>query len=68
MKYVGGNNIPGDDDKWNVGTGAGYYLNATQPPWDTNYQMYSYVTDELPAIIEKNFPVLLDKQSVMGHR
>ena len=66
--YPGGSDIPGNDDKWNVGTGAGMYLNATQEPWSKNYQMYSYVVSELPAIIEENFPVLPDKCSIFGHR
>lgn len=62
-------NIPGDSDAYDFGVGAGFYLNATQDPWKKNYRMYSYVTAELPAIINSNFGELLDgKQSIMGHR
>ena len=64
----GGEHIPGNNDEWNIGTGAGLYLDATQDPWKENYRMYTYVTEELPAILEENFPILSDKQSMMGHR
>lgn len=47
--------------------GAGFYVDATQDPYKKNYRMYSYVTSELPSIIQANFPVLADKQSIMGH-
>ncbi len=54
------------DGAWNFGLGAGFYVNATQAPWDKHYRMYDYVVDELPAIIEANFPVT-DKKSISGH-
>lgn len=63
-----GLNIPGEDESWDFGSGAGFYVDATKAPWEKNYQMYSYVTKELPALVNKNFPVLGDKQSIMGHR
>ena len=44
---VGGCNIKGEDDSWDFGTGAGFYVNATEDPWKTNYRMYSYVTEEV---------------------
>lgn len=62
-----GCNIEGEEDSWDFGTGAGFYLDATQPKWKTNYNMHSYVTKELPAIIQKNFPILPDKQGIFGH-
>ncbi|KAJ8681893.1 hypothetical protein QAD02_017685 [Eretmocerus hayati] len=62
-----GLNIPGEDESWDFGTGAGFYVDATQEPWKTNYRMFSYVTKELPALINKNFPTVADKQSIMGH-
>lgn len=65
---IGGEHVAGNNDKWNLGTGAGLYLNATRDPWKSNYQMYSYITEELPAIVEQNFPILPNKQSIMGHR
>eukprot|EP00105_Crassostrea_gigas_P022571 XP_011442135.1 PREDICTED: S-formylglutathione hydrolase [Crassostrea gigas] len=62
-----GCNIEGEEDGWDFGTGAGFYVNATQEKWKTNYRMYSYVTEELPALINANFPVLGDKQGIFGH-
>ena len=59
--------IEGEDDSWDFGTGAGFYVDATQEKWKTNYNMYSYITSELPAIVHANFPTLNDKQSVFGH-
>lgn len=61
-------NIPGEDDDWDFGTGAGFYVDAVKMPWKKHYRMYSYVTKELPALINEKFPVLPDKQSIMGHR
>ncbi len=59
--------IAGEDDDWDLGTGAGFYINATSQPWKKHYQMYSYVVEELPEIIAKNFPIQPDKQSIFGH-
>ena len=59
--------IVGEDDDWDLGTGAGFYINATSEPWKKHYQMYSYVVEELPEIVAKNFPVQPDKQSIFGH-
>ena len=59
--------IVGEDDDWDFGTGAGFYLNATSEPWKKHYQMYSYVVEELPEIIAKNFPAQPNKQSIFGH-
>ncbi|MDJ0515367.1 MAG: S-formylglutathione hydrolase [Trichodesmium sp. MO_231.B1] len=60
-------NIAGEDDDWDLGTGAGFYINATSEPWKKHYQMYSYVVEELPEIIAKNFPIQPNKQSIFGH-
>ena len=49
-----GTNIP-DDDAYDLGQGAGFYLNATQSPWKENYKMWDYLVLELPSLIEKNF-------------
>lgn len=65
---LGGVNIPGEDDSWDFGSGAGFYVDATTDPWKRNYRMYSYVTKELPEIIFENFPVNPDRVSIMGHR
>lgn len=61
-------NIPGEDDSFDFGSGAGFYVDATQDPWKKNYRMYSYVTKELPQLIAENFPVIPNMQSIMGHR
>lgn len=59
--------IPGEDENWDLGTGASFYIDATTQPWCQHYQMYSYITQELPELIKANFPVLADKQSIFGH-
>jgi len=59
--------LPGEDDDWDFGTGAGFYLDAEAEPWKRNYCMYSYVTRELPAIVEANFPVEAGRRGVFGH-
>lgn len=67
--FLSGNcHIPGEDESWDFGTGAGFYVDATQKPWSEHYRMYSYVTSELPEVIEKHFPVNVERQSIMGHR
>ena len=55
-----------DDPAYDLGQGAGFYLNATKEPWAKNYRMDDYITRELPELIETNFPVS-DKRSIMGH-
>lgn len=55
-----------DDEAYDLGQGAGFYLNATQAPWDRHYHMYDYVVNELPALIEATFPVS-DKRAISGH-
>lgn len=59
--------IPGEDDDWDFGTGAGFYVDATVEPWASHYRMYSYVVQELPGLIAENFPVQTDKQGIFGH-
>jgi len=55
-----------DDDGYDLGKGAGFYVNATQAPWSRHYQMYDYVVNELPQLIESIFQVS-DKRSIAGH-
>ncbi|MBW4655737.1 MAG: S-formylglutathione hydrolase [Kaiparowitsia implicata GSE-PSE-MK54-09C] len=62
-----GCNLPGEDDNWDFGSGAGFYLNATQQPWAQHYHMYDYVVDELPGAIAANFPIKPGYQSISGH-
>lgn len=62
-----GAGVPDDaEGAWDFGLGAGFYLNATQQPWAQHYRMYDYVTEELPALIEANFPVSA-LRSISGH-
>lgn len=62
-----GQDVPDEKDNWQFGQGAGFYLNATQAPFDKHYQMERYISQELPALIEQNFPVDLTRQSIFGH-
>ncbi|XP_062907374.1 S-formylglutathione hydrolase isoform X2 [Mobula hypostoma] len=62
-----GCNIPGEDDSLDFGTGAGFYVDSSEEPWKTNYRMYTYVTEELPFLIDANFPVIPEKKSIFGH-
>lgn len=55
-----------NDNNYDLGQGAGFYLNATQAPWSDHYRMYDYLLKELPAIIASNFPVSTSK-SIAGH-
>ena len=55
-----------DNDGYDLGQGAGFYVNATQAPWNRHYQMYDYIVKELPELIEEIFPVS-DKRSIAGH-
>jgi len=61
-----GENIP-DDENYKLGCGAGFYLNATQEPWSQNYNMYDYITKELPNIITNNFKFSNSKVGIFGH-
>lgn len=56
-----------DDDAYDMGQGAGFYVNATNEPWATHFQMYSYVTQELPSLIAQAFPADVNRQGIMGH-
>ena len=61
-----GSDLPGEHDSYDFGSGAGFYVNATQSPWNEQYQMYDYVTRELPAFVEDHFPVS-KKKGISGH-
>jgi S-formylglutathione hydrolase len=62
-----GLNIPGDSDSWDFGVGAGFYVDATQEPWARNYQMYTYVTQELRELVEAQFPADPARTGLFGH-
>ncbi len=59
--------LPGDDASWDFGIGAGFYLDATAEPWRAAYRMYSYVTEELRALVDASFPAKPDRQGIFGH-
>jgi len=62
-----GNDVPDELTNWKMGKGAGMYLNATEKPWAEHYQMYSYITEELPALIAEQFRADMDRQGIFGH-
>lgn len=62
-----GAGIPGEDTDWDFGTGAGFYLDATQLPWSTHYRMDTFVNHELPALVETHFPIRPDRRGITGH-
>ena len=62
-----GDDVP-DEDGYDFGKGAGFYVDATEEPWAQHYRMRSYIEDELPALIAKNFPMAdMQRQSITGH-
>lgn len=63
-----GDGVPDDPaGAYDFGRGAGFYVDATEAPYDRNYRMWSYVVEELPDVVAADFPVDLDRQSIMGH-
>ena len=62
-----GADLPDEKDNWQFGSGAGFYLDATEAPYARNYRMYAYVTEELPALIASEFPTDMTRQAIFGH-
>lgn len=63
-----GDHVPDDADAaYDFGLGAGFYVDATQAPWSANYKMYSYVVDELPALLASNFAIDNQRMGIFGH-
>ncbi len=63
-----GDGVPDDAEAaYDFGLGAGFYLNATEPPWSRHYRMYDYITKELPALLHNNFSVDPERQAISGH-
>lgn len=62
-----GDDVPDDRDSYDFGKGAGFYMNATQDPWRKNYQMESYIVEELRDLVADHFPVDIHRQGIMGH-
>lgn len=58
---------PGEDESHDFGTGAGFYVDATVEPWARGYRMYSYVNEELPALVASGFPVDASRSAIFGH-
>ena len=61
-----GADVP-DDEAYDMGQGAGFYVDATQAPWDKNFKMYSYINKELPGVIAPLVPADMSRVSIMGH-
>ena len=61
-----GDDVP-DDEGYDFGKGAGFYVDATQDPWAANFQMRRYIEDELPALVAEQFPVDMARQGITGH-
>ncbi|HEX5313875.1 MAG TPA: S-formylglutathione hydrolase, partial [Gammaproteobacteria bacterium] len=59
--------LAGETASYDLGEGASFYVNATEPPWSAHYRMYDYLRDELPALIAAHFPVLADRAAIAGH-
>lgn len=62
-----GDDVADKPDRYDLGIGAGFYVNSTNAPWSKHYQMYDYVTSELPALLEANLPLQPGVKSVTGH-
>ena len=62
-----GEQVDDKPDRYDLGQGAGFYVNATQQPWSEHYQMYDYVVNELPELIEQNLPLMPGAKSISGH-
>jgi len=63
-----GEGVPDDPDgAWDFGLGAGFYVDATQAPFDRHYRMWSYITEELPALVAAAFPANMERQGITGH-
>ena len=62
-----GAGIEGEDEDYDLGTGAGFYINATKEKWSAHYRMEDYIIHELPKVIEEHFPAKKDTQGIFGH-
>jgi len=58
---------PGDDESWDFGQGAGFYIDATEAPWSESYRMETHVTNELRTWVEESFPIASDRRGIFGH-
>ena len=56
-----------DDPEYDLGQGAGFYVNATRKPWAPHYNMWDYIAEDLPSMVQEKFPLDMTRQSIMGH-
>jgi S-formylglutathione hydrolase len=61
-----GDDVP-NDEAYDLGQGAGFYIDATQAPWGKHFKMWTYIADELPALLGENFALDMDRQAITGH-
>jgi S-formylglutathione hydrolase len=59
--------IEGENESYDLGSGAGFYIDAVNPKWSKHYQMYTYITQELRHLVEGTFPILKDRRGILGH-
>lgn len=62
-----GNDVPDELTNWQMGKGAGFYLDATEKPWSEHYRMYTYLTEELPNFTRQHFRMDMSRQGIFGH-
>ncbi len=62
-----GADVPDEPDNWQFGSGAGFYVDASEAPYETHYRMYSYIRDELPALVGDAFNLDISRQGIFGH-
>jgi S-formylglutathione hydrolase len=62
-----GLDLPGEHDDWDFGSGAGFYVNASEAPWKDHYRMYEYVTEELPRLVAESQPIEIERAAISGH-
>ena len=62
-----GEDVADDPERYDLGKGAGFYVNASQEPWASHYRMYDYVTEELPELLESSLPLQSGRKSISGH-
>jgi S-formylglutathione hydrolase len=62
-----GLDLPGEHERWDLGSGAGFYVDATREPWSAHYRMWSYVTEELPSLVQGALPLDAARQGISGH-
>ena len=62
-----GEGVPDEPENWQFGSGAGFYLDATEKPYSNNYKMYSYISKELQSVAIESFPIDASRQGLTGH-